>query len=135
RPYARRRLTLYVGGRWGRSGKRHRWPRPGNAPEGRRLPRLVYVAYALVFAAPAQHLFDRLCAMLGRPELPRDPRFASAEERPKNIAFILDLATAWFAERPFDKAVEGLKTHDIPHSPIMSIADIFADPHFRERNM
>jgi crotonobetainyl-CoA:carnitine CoA-transferase CaiB-like acyl-CoA transferase len=28
-----------------------------------------------------------------------------------------------------------LHAHDIPHSPIMSIADIFADPHFRERQM
>ena len=33
------------------------------------------------------------------------------------------------------QGIEGLKTHDIPHSPIMSIADIFADPHYRERNM
>jgi succinyl-CoA---D-citramalate CoA-transferase len=89
----------------------------------------------IVFTAPAEHLFERLCAMLGQPDLPKDPRFASAEARPKNIATILDLATAWFAERPFDKAIEGLKAHDIPHSPIMSIADIFTDPHFRARNM
>jgi hypothetical protein len=38
---------LYVGGRWGRSGKSHRVPRPGNAQQGRGFPRLgVYVAYA-----------------------------------------------------------------------------------------
>ena len=43
----RRPLRLYVAGRWGRSGKSHRLPRPGNAPEGRGLPRLgVYVASA-----------------------------------------------------------------------------------------
>ena len=35
----------------------------------------------------------------------------------------------------FDKALEGLKAHDVPHSPIMSMADIFADPHYREREM
>ena len=28
----------------------------------------------IVFTAPAQHLFERLCAMIGQPELPRDPR-------------------------------------------------------------
>ena len=89
-------------------------PRPGNAPEGRGLPRLVYVAYALVFAAPAQHLFDRLCAMLGRPELPRDPRFASAEERPKHLDVVLSLAEQWFAARPLDKAVAELRANDIP---------------------
>ena len=89
----------------------------------------------IVFTAPAQHLFERLCAMLGRPELPKDPRFASAAERPKNLGFILDLATQWFAERTADKAIEALKAADVPHSPIMSMADIFADPHYAARQM
>ena len=80
---------------------------------------MVYVAYALVFAAPAQHLFDRLCAMLGQPELPRDPRFASAEERPKHLDVVLSLAEQWFAARPLDKAVAELRANDISHSPIM----------------
>src|SRR5436190_386411 len=30
----------------------------------------------IVFTAPAQHLFERLCVMLGEPDLPKDPRFA-----------------------------------------------------------
>ncbi len=89
----------------------------------------------VVFTAPAQHLFERLCAMIGRPELPRDPRFASAAERPKHIGVILDLMTEWFAARPYDKAVAELSASEIPHSPIMSMADIFADPHYRAREM
>jgi crotonobetainyl-CoA:carnitine CoA-transferase CaiB-like acyl-CoA transferase len=89
----------------------------------------------IVFTAPAQHLFERLCAMLGEAELPRDPRFATAGERPKHIPFVLDLCEQWFASRPFDKAMEALRAHDIPHSPIMSMADIFADPHYRARGM
>src|SRR5512132_1690632 len=59
----------------------------------------------IVFTAPAQHLFERFCAMLGRPELPRDPRFASASERPKNLGVILELARAWFAERTSDEVI------------------------------
>src|SRR5919206_62485 len=51
----------------------------------------------IVFTAPAQHLFERLCAMIGQPELPRDPRFASAAERPKHIGVILELMRRWFA--------------------------------------
>ena len=73
--------------------------------------------------------------MIGQRELPRDPRFASAEERPKHIPVILDLMTQWFAERPFDKAVSELKGDDIPHSPVMSMADIFEEPHYRARQM
>jgi crotonobetainyl-CoA:carnitine CoA-transferase CaiB-like acyl-CoA transferase len=89
----------------------------------------------IVFTAPAQHLFERLCAMIGQPELPRDPRFASPAERPQHIPVILDLMTTWFAARPFEKALAELKGADIPHSPIMSMADIFTDPHYRARQM
>src|SRR5207247_6559493 len=87
----------------------------------------------IVFTAPAQHLFERLCTMIGQPDLPRDPRFASATERPKHIGVIVDLMRQWFAARPAAKALAELTGHDIPHSPIMSMADIFADPHYRAR--
>src|SRR6266446_4792377 len=89
----------------------------------------------IVFTAPSQHLFERLCAMLGQPDLPNDPRFAGATERPKHIDVILEMAGRWFAARSFDKAMDELHAHDIPHSPIMSMADIFTDPHFRAREM
>jgi succinyl-CoA:(S)-malate CoA-transferase subunit A len=89
----------------------------------------------IVFTAPAQHLFERVCAMLGHPELPKDPRFATAEERPQHIPMLVGMAEAWIAARPAEAVLAALKAHDIPHSPIMSIADIFADPHFRERDM
>src|SRR2546428_12670637 len=89
----------------------------------------------IVFTAPAQHLFERLCVMLGQPDLPNDPRFASAAERPKHVDVILEMAGRWFAARSFDKAVEALKAADVPHPPIMSMADIFTDPHFRAREM
>ena len=51
------------------------------------------------------------------------------------MADLLALVEAWFAARPFGAAIEGLLAHDIPHSPIMSMADIFADPHYRARQM
>ena len=71
--------------------------------------------------------------MLGQPDLPKDPRFSSHEGRARNMAALIAMAEEWFAARTFAEAVEGLKRHDIPHSPIMSMADIFADPHYRER--
>jgi crotonobetainyl-CoA:carnitine CoA-transferase CaiB-like acyl-CoA transferase len=87
----------------------------------------------IVITTPAQHLFDRLCVMLGQPDLPRDPRFVGHEERSAHMGALLDLVGAWFAARSFEDAVLALSSHDIPHSPIMSIADIFADPHYRAR--
>jgi len=87
----------------------------------------------IVFTTPAQHLFERLCAMLGQPDLHKDPRFTSHEGRAGNMGTLLEMAEAWFAARTFAEAVEGLQRRDIPHSPIMSMADIFADPHYRLR--
>jgi formyl-CoA transferase/succinyl-CoA--D-citramalate CoA-transferase len=89
----------------------------------------------IVFTAPAQHLFNRLCAMIGEPDLPNDPRFADAATRPQHIPLIIDMMTAWFKARPADKVIAELTSADIPHSPIMSMADIFADPHYRARDM
>jgi crotonobetainyl-CoA:carnitine CoA-transferase CaiB-like acyl-CoA transferase len=87
----------------------------------------------IVITTPAQHLFDRLCVMLGQPDLPGDPRFVGHEERSAHMGELLALVEAWFAARSFDDAVAALSSHDIPHSPIMSMADIFADPHYRAR--
>jgi crotonobetainyl-CoA:carnitine CoA-transferase CaiB-like acyl-CoA transferase len=87
----------------------------------------------IVFSTPAQHLFERLCAMLGQPDLPRDPRFAGHEARAANMGEVLALVEGWFAGRSADAAREALRAHDIPHSPIMSMADIFGDPHYRAR--
>jgi crotonobetainyl-CoA:carnitine CoA-transferase CaiB-like acyl-CoA transferase len=89
----------------------------------------------IVFTAPAQHLFERLCAMIGQPDLPRDPRFATHAGRETHMGEMLETMREWFLARPFDDAAQALRRHDVPHSPIMSIADIFADPHYRERGM
>src|SRR5689334_24473805 len=35
-------------------------------------------------------------------DLPKDPRFASAAERPKHIGLILEMAERWFAARTFE---------------------------------
>jgi crotonobetainyl-CoA:carnitine CoA-transferase CaiB-like acyl-CoA transferase len=86
-----------------------------------------------VFTAPAQHIFERLCAMIGEPDLPRDPRFATHAARERSIPELLNTLRDWFAARDFDDVGKALSSHDVPFSPIMSIADIFADPHFRER--
>jgi crotonobetainyl-CoA:carnitine CoA-transferase CaiB-like acyl-CoA transferase len=87
----------------------------------------------IVFTTPAQHLFERLCALLGQPDLPKDPRFTSHDARSANMSELLAMVSAWFGERSFDDAVAALLAHDIPHAPVMSMADIFANPHYRER--
>lgn len=89
----------------------------------------------VAFTAPAQHLFERLCTMLGQPELPRDPRYTTAEKRTQNMPDLLQLIENWFAARTFEEASKELEAHQVPYSLIMSMADIFADPHYQARDM
>jgi crotonobetainyl-CoA:carnitine CoA-transferase CaiB-like acyl-CoA transferase len=49
-------------------------------------------------------------------------------------AFIQEVER-WFAARTYEEAAKALEEHQVPYSPIMSMADIFAEPHYRERDM
>lgn len=78
-------------------------------------------------------LFKRLMAVLGRPELVDDPRFATRGARAENPDYLYTIIGEWSAGLSADEAVEILSDAGIPASPIMNIADIAADPHYRER--
>jgi formyl-CoA transferase/succinyl-CoA--D-citramalate CoA-transferase len=89
----------------------------------------------VAFTVPAQHLFERLCTMLGQPDLPRDPRFATEKERIKNMPELLQQIEDWFTTRTYEEVSQELEAHQVPYSLIMSMADIFADPHYKAREM
>jgi crotonobetainyl-CoA:carnitine CoA-transferase CaiB-like acyl-CoA transferase len=89
----------------------------------------------VAYTAPAQHLFERMCKMLGQPELPRDPRFTTAQARSTHMHEFLKQVDEWFAARTYEEATTALEEAQVPHSLIMSMADIFAEPHFRVRDM
>jgi formyl-CoA transferase len=87
----------------------------------------------LVFTAPAQHLFERLCTMIGAPDLPKDAKYATHAAREKHMGEMVDTMRQWFLDHSYDDSAAALKSHDVPYSPIMSIADIFQDEHYRAR--
>ncbi len=89
----------------------------------------------MVFTAPAQHLFERLCTMIGQPDLPCDARFTTAAERTAHMPELFRMIEAWFAARVFEDVARELEVHQVPYAPLMSMADIFAEPHYRERGM
>jgi formyl-CoA transferase len=89
----------------------------------------------VAYTAPAQHLFERVCKMLGQPNLPQDERYATAEARATHMRAFTQDVERWFAARTYEEASKALEEHQVPYSPIMSMADIFAEPHYRERDM
>jgi formyl-CoA transferase len=89
----------------------------------------------VAYTAPAQHLFERVCKMLGQPDLPQDERFASPEARGQHMRAFTEEVDRWFAAQTYEEASKALEEHQVPYAPIMNMADIFAEPHYRERDM
>ncbi|HEY3687131.1 MAG TPA: CoA transferase [Streptosporangiaceae bacterium] len=78
-------------------------------------------------------LFRRLAKVIGRPDLADDPRYADRPGRVANQDALYAIITAWAAAHDADAIVAELSAADIPAAPLMSVADIAGDPHYRER--
>jgi crotonobetainyl-CoA:carnitine CoA-transferase CaiB-like acyl-CoA transferase len=83
--------------------------------------------------AMGDSVFRRLAAAMGRPELPEDPRFATAVSRSAHHADIDDLVAAWTSRHPLETLERMLADAGVPATRIFTIADIFGDPHYRAR--
>ena len=73
--------------------------------------------------------------MLGQPDLPQDERYATPEARGQHMRAFAQEVERWFALHTYEEACKALEEHQVPYSPIMSMADIFVEPHYRERDM
>ncbi|GJD47736.1 Succinyl-CoA--L-malate CoA-transferase beta subunit [Methylobacterium crusticola] len=80
-------------------------------------------------------IFERLTALMGRPELAADPRFRGNALRVRNVEALDALIGAWsagYAARDLDRM---LAEADVPATIAYTAAEIAADPQFRARGM
>ena len=89
----------------------------------------------IVIAAAADAVWRRMADAMGRPELGADPRFATAAARARNADACEELVAGWAAAQDLDAVAETLEANKVPAAPIYNVADIFADPHYRAREM
>lgn len=83
--------------------------------------------------AGTDQLFAKLCAVMGSPELANDERFATRPARAVHQTELYGLINAWMATQNADEVVQTLNEASVPSAPVMSIADISSDPHYRQR--
>ncbi len=83
--------------------------------------------------AQADNLFRRLAAAMGQPELAQDRRFADHAGRNKNNDALDEIIEAWTQSLPLAELEAILQKASVPATRIFTIADIFADPHYRAR--
>ena len=87
----------------------------------------------LAIAANGQGIFRRFTALMGRPELADDPRFATNQARTANGEELDRIIEAWTRTLDRQAANDALARAGVPAGPVMSIADIVADPQFEAR--
>src|SRR5207247_9877075 len=87
----------------------------------------------IVIAANADNVFRRLCEAMGQPELADDPRFATHLARGENQEELEGVVADWAATRNAEEIDKVLNEAGVICRPIYTIADIFADEHFRYR--
>ena len=78
-------------------------------------------------------VFRRLVAAMDRAPLADDPRFADARSRSQHHAEIDELIGEWTSSHPLADLERTLGVAGVPATRIFTIADIFADPHYRAR--
>ena len=86
-------------------------------------------------AANTTGLFRRLFEAIGRDDLLADASLDTNEGRVSRSGELDEAIGAWTSTRPAVEVVAALREREIPVSRINSIADIVADPQFRERDM
>ena len=88
----------------------------------------------LVIIAFLDHHWLELCRVMGRPDLAKDPRYATNLARLERLSEVVLLIEEWLATTESDEAATAaLQKSRIPVAPVLSIAQAVAHPHLRER--
>jgi len=106
-----------------------------------RQPRIGMVIHAIgerylaMQSAGAPHLWSRLVALIGRPELESDARFATPLARRANWPALLEILHDWLGGfDSVDQAVETLSAARIPAVPMLSPEEVVEHPQMAARS-
>ena len=89
----------------------------------------------VVIAANHDTLWHRLAELIGHPELADDPRFATHTARGEHQAELDDVIAAWAIEHTAAELDRIVNAAGVVCAPVNSVAEIAADPFFREREL
>lgn len=89
----------------------------------------------IVIGGNGDSIFKRLMQAVGREDMASDPALADNAGRVKHEQQIDEVLAGWCQARDSREAVAILEQARVPAGPIYSVADMFADEHYRARGM
>lgn len=87
----------------------------------------------VAIACSNDKIFGRLCGAMERPGLVVDERFRTNADRVRNRRAIDGIVEEFTSRLTTSDILAVLESHEVPVSPIYSIADIFRDPQYQAR--
>jgi CoA:oxalate CoA-transferase len=110
------------------AGSEYPGPRPGMIVHG------IGGRHVAMQTVGAPQLWPRLVAMMNRPDLESDARFATPAGRRENWAALHPIICAWLDRfKTVEEAVKTLTAARVPASAVLSPAEVVAHPHLAER--
>jgi crotonobetainyl-CoA:carnitine CoA-transferase CaiB-like acyl-CoA transferase len=79
-----------------------------------------------ILAAGNDRLFERTCAVIGRPELAADERFATNAERVRNRDALVSILAKAFSARSATAWLTELEAAAVPCAPVRALDEVFA---------
>ena len=89
----------------------------------------------VVIAANQDTLFQRLCGVMGCPELAADDRFATHGARGRNQDELDKLIGDWASRKHPGELIDALTRAGVVAGPINTVADVVTDAQLKERGM
>lgn len=89
----------------------------------------------MILAVGNDTQYAKFCTLAGRPDLATDPRFATNRDRVRNRAVLVPLLEPVMKSRTKAQWLPALEAAKVPCGAINNLAEVFADPHVKERGM
>jgi CoA:oxalate CoA-transferase len=89
----------------------------------------------IIVGAGNERLWVKLCNILGKPELLKDPRFDTNSNRTAHVKELTASLNEVFIQKTINEWMEVLEGAELPCAPINTVKDIVNDPQIKARNM
>ncbi len=89
----------------------------------------------LILAVGNDNQYAKFCKVAGRPALSNDTRFATNAQRVRHRAVLIPILEDILKSRSKADWLSALEAEKVPCGAINSLAEVFADPHIRSRDM
>ena len=90
--------------------------------------------YVCMLAYTDRH-WKSFFALAGRPEMSKDPRFATISDRTENVAALYAVAEDLLGERTTAEWLADLEKAEVPAGPVNALEDLLDDPHLAGQDL